>query len=103
MFLLLSRVKQVREIAYIADEASRRDKPGELRSPRRWVASRRMVESLVVRRRLVAERRVDPAGVVEAFDEVNDFPPCLRGGWEAASVEEFALQSREEALAHRVV
>ena len=62
-----------------------------------------MVESLEVRRRRVAERRVDPAGVVEALDEAEDFTPRVRRRRKAASVEELALQRREEALAHRVV
>ena len=104
MWFLFSLVIPVREATYIADEANSQEKSGALRSPRRRTfASGRMIESLEVRRRLVAERRVDPAGVVEALDEAEDLTPRVRGRRKAASVEEFALQGREEALSHRVV
>ncbi len=44
-----------------------------------------------------------PAGVVEALDEAEDFPPCGLAGRESLLVEEFAFERREETLAHGVV
>ena len=58
-----------------------------------------MVESLEVSRRLVAQRRVQPAGVVAALDEAEDLAPRLGHRREAPPVQEFALERREEALA----
>ena len=45
------------------------------------------MDYLVVRGRLVAERRVDAAGVVEALDEAEDFVPRIGCGPEALPVE----------------
>ena len=61
----------------------------------RRIASGRTVDYLVVRGRLVAERRVDAADVVEALDEAEDFVPRIGCGPEALPVEQFALEWRE--------
>src|SRR5690606_6061122 len=59
--------------------------------------------SLVVGRRDVAQRRVPPAGVVEALDKVEHGHLGLGLGPEPLLIEELALECGEEALAHRVV
>ena len=54
-------------------------------------------------RRLVAQRRVTPAPVVEALDELEDRHARLGVAAKAAPIQQLALQGREEALAQRVV
>ena len=42
-------------------------------------------------------------GIVEAFDEGKDGHARLGVGSEAAAIDQFALERREEALAHGIV
>jgi hypothetical protein len=46
---------------------------------------------------------VAAAGIVTAFDELEDGHPCLSFRREGPAVQEFGFERREEALAHRVV
>lgn len=52
--------------------------------------------SFVVDGRCVVEGRVPPAWVVKALNEIEDREACLGLRVEAASVEQFAIESREE-------
>jgi hypothetical protein len=60
-------------------------------------------ETLVVDRREVVESGVPSAGVVEAFDVVEDGHLRLGLRAESRSIDELALEAGEEALAHCVV
>ena len=62
-----------------------------------------MVPGLVLGRREEPERRVTPAGVVEAFDVVEEGRPELGVRLEPTAVDELRLQRGEEALHRRVV
>ena len=76
-FLFFLSLQRWRGATSAPDDASRAEKPGEVRPPgRRRLASGRMVESLENRRRPVAERRVEATGVVEALDEAEDLRAC---------------------------
>ncbi len=44
-----------------------------------------------------------PSGIVPSLDELEDGDACLGKGPEAAAVNQFAFQCREEALAERIV
>src|SRR4051794_29079990 len=51
----------------------------------------------------VAEAGVQPAGVVPAFDPLEDGPVESGAGGPRPGVDEFAFDGREERLGHRVV
>ena len=55
-------------------------------------ASGRVLESPEVRGRLVVQRRVEPAGVVEALDEADDISPGLGHCRKTTAVEKLALE-----------
>jgi hypothetical protein len=61
------------------------------------------VTPLVTEERLVAEGRMTPVRIVPALDEVEEGPAGLGRGPKALSVEQFAFQGREEALAQGIV
>src|SRR4051794_25743987 len=58
---------------------------------------------LELRGREVAQRRVSAGGVVEAFDELEDFADQRTAGRPGAPMDELLLQGREEALGDGVV
>ena len=53
--------------------------------------------------REIAERRMTPTRIVEAFDEIEDDDPCFGLRLEPAPLEELAFEGSKEALAHGVV
>jgi hypothetical protein len=61
------------------------------------------VAPFVVGRAELAQGRVAPAWVGEAFEVVEDGHPRLGPGAEAVLVEELAFQGGEEALGHGVI
>jgi len=71
--------------------------------PARCGRSRRRRVPLEVDRRHVDERGMAEGRVVRAFDELEDRGAGVARRAERHPIEEFALQRREEALAHRSV
>jgi hypothetical protein len=53
--------------------------------------------------RKIAQGRVAPGAIVEAFDELKDGYPRLAVRSEATPIDEFAFEGGEETLAHRIV
>ena len=53
-------------------------------------------------RRRVVERRVPPARVVPALDEVEDREPRLAGRAQRDTIEQLAFERREKAFAQRI-
>ena len=103
MWFVLAPFQRWRGATRDAGEASGHEKRGELPSPRRSrFASGRVVEFLEVHGRRVAERRVQASGVVEAFDEAEDFAPRLARRRKAPAVEEFALERQRSPKASDV-
>ena len=51
----------------------------------------------------ITEGRVAAGRIVEAFDELEDGDAGLAMRSEAATIDELALEGREETLAHRIV
>ena len=61
------------------------------------------VPTLELAGRNLTQRRVPATRVAPALDEIEDPQPRLDLRAEAASIQELALERREEAFAHRVV
>src|SRR5690606_191746 len=62
-----------------------------------------MMRPLVVDRRAVAEARVPTMRVVPALDPFEDGHAGFRLALEPPTIQQLALQRREEALSHRIV